>query len=64
MSMVKIILWIYESEESIEYYANNGKVRGDGIDRINNDDQETLTEARFVFVALSLTPQLDNVTRG
>lgn len=54
--MVKIILWIYESEESIEYYVNNGKVRGDDIDRINNDDQETLTEVRFVFVALSLTP--------
>lgn len=34
-----IIPWIYESEESIEYYVNGGKVRGDGINRINNDDR-------------------------
>jgi len=46
-----IILRMCESEESIEYYVNSGKVRGDGTDRINNEDRhrDTLCLCCFTF---------------
>lgn len=60
-----------KSEESIEYYVNSGKVRGDGVDRINSETAGDIMQRSalslllyFRLHNLTMLRVVDNIITG